>query len=92
MIKPILFGVWGDYWKAPFMWRLFYRFKALVCFLLRREPTGKVDMYDYTHVLLTYTDGGQSRHEYTSYWFEAIGVGGGVFRNWWVTYYQGSSD
>lgn len=92
MIKPILFGAWGDHWRAPFVWRLFYRFKALVCCLLNREPSSKVDMCDYTHVLLTYTDGGRSGHEYTIYWFEAIGVGGGVFRNWWVTYFQGSSD
>lgn len=92
MIKSILFGAWGDHWQAPRLWRFFYRFKALVCCILNWEPSGKVDMYDYTHVLLTYTDGGQSWHEYgTNHWFEAIGVGGGVFRNWWVTYFQDSS-
>ncbi len=92
MAKHILFGKWGDYWRPPFPIRLFYRLKALICLLLNREPDGKVNMYDYTHVLLTYTDGGQGGHEYTVYWFEAIGVGGGLFRDWWVTYFEGSSD
>lgn len=93
MLKSILFGKWGDHWQPTLVWRLFYRLKALLCFILNRDPGCDVNVYDPTHVLLTYTGGGSGWSEYgTNYWFEAIGVGGGVFGNWWVTYFEGSSD
>ncbi|MBA3867769.1 MAG: hypothetical protein H0X30_01295 [Anaerolineae bacterium] len=92
MIKSILFGKWANRWQVPLIWRLFYRLKALLCCIFNREPDVNVNFYDYTHVTLTYTNGGSAWSEFgTNHWSEAIAVGGGIFRNWWCTYYQDSS-
>lgn len=94
MIKSILFGKWGDYWQAAWLWRLFYRLKALICCVLNRQPNYPFNFFNYSHIVLTYTASGSysTSDSGTIYWFEAIAVGDGLFRNWWCTYYQDSSD
>ncbi len=92
MIKSVISGKWGGksgYYIAP-CWPPFYRFKALICILLNREPAPDLDIYEHVHV--TYTGGGSyaAPGEPTVHWFQAIVVGYGVFRNWWCTEYSDS--
>lgn len=91
MIKSIVFGKWNGSsdWYVSSRWQLFYRVKSVACSLLNLEPSRDTDVYNHVHV--TYTDGGTYGSDLgTVHWYEAIVVGYGVFKNWWVTYYQDS--
>lgn len=93
-----LTGKWGDRWLSNRRHRIFYRLKAAICLFLIREPSHDVwdDPYIYdAMVYVTYTNGGTTpgTDSYpTSYWFEAIVTAPGIFRGWWATIYQDSSD
>lgn len=55
-------------------------------------PRGKA-YYELDGINLTFTNGGHylDGDSFTIYWYEAIYVGRGFWRNWWCTVYQETS-
>jgi hypothetical protein len=73
---------------APSWQRWLYTFKAIICFVLDRQPKS----YEDYPVVIAWTDGGSFWSEYgTAYWSECLVVGHGLRRGWWYALDQDSS-
>lgn len=77
--------------------QLFYRLKIAICILLDIEAPPAIEAYDLStyHVRVCYIAGGiapGTDNSPTVYWSDALVVGHGLFKNWWYTEHQESSD
>lgn len=68
--------------------RWLYVVKAIICILVGREPNDWKTFYERKIDMAIIRSGkNEIPEEPTEYWWEALAVGHGLFKNWWYVIY-----
>lgn len=102
LLWAILTGSWDGMngYEPPAPIRAFYRVKAVICAWMMLWPYSTVNPNLYPGldietdgVYVTCRDSGSSRDtdpDYDMSWYKIIVVGRGLFKNWWITFDEGT--